>query len=511
MPPNPKHPSRPGRPAVELPFDDGDAAPHREYPSNPTVRKPPRKAEEVIPTSVYELKPQKDEEFPPSYNQDGDESGFKPAFVYVERGPGQGQLVPVRQGVTVIGRASVAELRLQHPSISRRHAQIVRKGEFFYVKDLGSQNGTYVNAQKISSEVEVHPGDELAVGSALLKLRGPVKEADSASVPSVKISRPKKKGSSGALKVALFAGAVGFGLAAFMMYALLANQQKNKPSFFAGTAKAEPVVAPEHEDAVDVEISADDPVSVKIQQAMAKQEVPAPQPVEAVAAVAVEKEQPKREVVRAPPASAVAAAKGDLKRAPKVVTASAKSSKIADAFEDEAEAAPARVAAAAPTGNNAAQILARYEAGNVDAAIGLADKAGNTALLGKLQAFKSSYDGAKKAFASNNAAGAIKGYEKALSVDEQLSSGWGSYGIEIRKQLATIYTLVGQHYASNDSPAEAKKAFGVALKHDPANAKARAGLAAVANAQQDDEEEAPAKKAPAPKKARAAIDDAFGD
>ncbi|MFL5320504.1 MAG: FHA domain-containing protein [Myxococcaceae bacterium] len=523
--------------AVELPFDDGEVTPLQaddprpqrvpQFPSNGAARKAPRKAEEAIPTSVYEVK-QQDEEFQPSY-EDGSHSdpGFKPAFLYVERGPGAGQLVPVRQGLLIIGRASVSELRLQHPSISRRHAQITRKGEFFYVKDLGSQNGTYVNRQKLDTEVEVQPGDEIACGNALLKLRGPVQAADSASV-SVAMPRPKRKATSGAVKVALFAGAVGFGLAAVMMFALLHSQ---KPSYQELPSKKPvsktdaPLLAAKKSDSPVV--ITEDEVSVKIQklekEAQAKKAAQQnEQQAEVEPAVAkVEKESP---------VSAVAMTKGQVKKTPEpkkvaMVTSSKKSSAKEEDAEDDSSAK------ASPSGARGA-IMARYEAGNVGAAIELAKKAGDSELVGKLEKFQSAYDAAKDAVDSNNTNGAVKNYEAALKIDKTLSSGWGKYGTEIQRELGRIYALGGNAFLKGGDESNAKKAFSKALSYDPNNNTAKNGLAqlggddekpvaskraAIADACADDEAPAPKKKAAPKAKAekpagkRAAIDDAFGD
>ena len=115
-----------------------------------------KRAEEAIPTSIFDTE-KHDREMQAQYG--AGQNAYKPAFLYVERGPGQGQLLEVKQGTLVIGRASVSELRLQHPSISRRHTQIRRVGEQFFVKDLGSQNGTFVNKTRIAAETEARPGD----------------------------------------------------------------------------------------------------------------------------------------------------------------------------------------------------------------------------------------------------------------------------------------------------------------------------------------------------------------
>jgi pSer/pThr/pTyr-binding forkhead associated (FHA) protein len=57
--------------------------------------------------------------------------------------------------------------------VSRRHAQFVRSGGGYLVKDVGSLNGTYVNRQRID-EVLLTGGDEVQIGKyRLVYLSGP--------------------------------------------------------------------------------------------------------------------------------------------------------------------------------------------------------------------------------------------------------------------------------------------------------------------------------------------------
>ena len=102
---------------------------------------------------------------------DGAQKDLSPAFLYVEQGPGQGQLLELKHGPVEIGRASTANLRIRHPSISRRHVEIRRVGERFFLKDLGSQNGTRVNNVPVVSEVELKPMASIVLGGAIVRLR----------------------------------------------------------------------------------------------------------------------------------------------------------------------------------------------------------------------------------------------------------------------------------------------------------------------------------------------------
>ena len=62
-----------------------------------------------------------------------------------------------------IGRSDNNDLVLASPQISRQHAKINRIGDGLYIQDLGSSNGTFVNAQRIGTQaVALQPTDEIA-------------------------------------------------------------------------------------------------------------------------------------------------------------------------------------------------------------------------------------------------------------------------------------------------------------------------------------------------------------
>jgi predicted RNA-binding Zn-ribbon protein involved in translation (DUF1610 family) len=75
---------------------------------------------------------------------------------------------------TLIGRSPDCDVFLDDVTVSRKHAELLRDGERFTVKDLGSLNGTFVNRRRIEAEeVEVEDDDELQIGKYRLTfLRG---------------------------------------------------------------------------------------------------------------------------------------------------------------------------------------------------------------------------------------------------------------------------------------------------------------------------------------------------
>jgi pSer/pThr/pTyr-binding forkhead associated (FHA) protein len=79
----------------------------------------------------------------------------------------------------VIGRAQDADLALDDEDLSRRHMELLRRGERLFVKDLGSKNGSRLGDKPLPPNQEVHwkPSDALHLGSHRLSYTDPVKEA----------------------------------------------------------------------------------------------------------------------------------------------------------------------------------------------------------------------------------------------------------------------------------------------------------------------------------------------
>jgi hypothetical protein len=85
----------------------------------------------------------------------------------VERAPGHvpGMEYEVGEGA-VMGRGDQAEIRLEDPFASSRHARLVRQGAAIVIEDLGSTNGTYLNEELLSGPQPLHPGDRVRIGDS---------------------------------------------------------------------------------------------------------------------------------------------------------------------------------------------------------------------------------------------------------------------------------------------------------------------------------------------------------
>jgi len=91
--------------------------------------------------------------------------------VAVVGGPFSGQVWPLLPGSTTIGRTRDADLRLDHPSISRCHFRLTVGSGACTVEDLGSANGTWVEGRAVSGPTAVRPGELIEAGACLFEVR----------------------------------------------------------------------------------------------------------------------------------------------------------------------------------------------------------------------------------------------------------------------------------------------------------------------------------------------------
>jgi FHA domain len=85
----------------------------------------------------------------------------------VERAPGHevGMIYDL-DGDLVLGRGERAEIRLEDPFASSRHARIYEQGNTVVVEDLQSTNGTYLNEELLETPRPLHPGDRVRIGDS---------------------------------------------------------------------------------------------------------------------------------------------------------------------------------------------------------------------------------------------------------------------------------------------------------------------------------------------------------
>jgi DNA-binding winged helix-turn-helix (wHTH) protein len=76
-----------------------------------------------------------------------------------------GQAFALRAGENVVGRGAEAQVRVDLPGVSRRHARIVISDTSVLIEDLDSKNGTFVGDNRVTAPVVLEPGDVVSFGS----------------------------------------------------------------------------------------------------------------------------------------------------------------------------------------------------------------------------------------------------------------------------------------------------------------------------------------------------------
>jgi hypothetical protein len=90
----------------------------------------------------------------------------------VERSPGMdtGDERELTQGIT-IGRADTNGLSVPDAFVSHMHARVFRRGQYWYIEDLGSTNGTFLNERRIAQPTQLKVYDEVRLGETVLRYR----------------------------------------------------------------------------------------------------------------------------------------------------------------------------------------------------------------------------------------------------------------------------------------------------------------------------------------------------
>ncbi|AEF38496.1 FHA domain-containing protein FhaB/FipA [Hoyosella subflava] len=89
----------------------------------------------------------------------------------VTQGALAGTRITLSSQPILLGRADDSTLVLTDDYASNRHARISPKGNDWYVEDLGSTNGTYLDRAKVTTAVRVPLGTPIRVGKTVIELR----------------------------------------------------------------------------------------------------------------------------------------------------------------------------------------------------------------------------------------------------------------------------------------------------------------------------------------------------
>ena len=91
-------------------------------------------------------------------------------LLFAQSGPKRGQRFFFERN-TLLGRGPLADLEVEDPAVSRRHALITIQDGRCFLSDLGSGNGTYLNGDRIAAPAALADGDQVRVGSTSFQFR----------------------------------------------------------------------------------------------------------------------------------------------------------------------------------------------------------------------------------------------------------------------------------------------------------------------------------------------------
>ena len=76
---------------------------------------------------------------------------------------GGGDTIPLMRSPLTMGRRESCDVCLRFPNVSGQHCELKFQDGAWYIRDLGSTNGTKVNGQRLQGNKALRPGDEITI------------------------------------------------------------------------------------------------------------------------------------------------------------------------------------------------------------------------------------------------------------------------------------------------------------------------------------------------------------
>ncbi len=94
-------------------------------------------------------------------------STFPSSILWVKGGPNDGSSINLGDGLTLMGRAETNNIVVDEPNVSRQHAGIRSTDSGFWIEDMNSRNGTFVNGEEVEGEgVRLYDNDKIELGGS---------------------------------------------------------------------------------------------------------------------------------------------------------------------------------------------------------------------------------------------------------------------------------------------------------------------------------------------------------
>ena len=115
--------------------------------------------------------------------------------LYIVNGSDEGRSFDLKGDTIYIGRSPDNDIQIKDRFVSRKHLRIFRKGSKYFIKDLKSKNGTFINGKQIPSgvEFELKEGLTIAIGMSVICLDKESSEDVVSFLESIRLSRDISK------------------------------------------------------------------------------------------------------------------------------------------------------------------------------------------------------------------------------------------------------------------------------------------------------------------------------
>jgi FHA domain len=92
-------------------------------------------------------------------------AGVEPRLeVVAAMGHEPGSVFDLGNGGATLGRAASSDIEVDDPFASSAHARIFPRGDFMYIEDMGSTNGTYLNGRQVRRAEQLKMADTIRIG-----------------------------------------------------------------------------------------------------------------------------------------------------------------------------------------------------------------------------------------------------------------------------------------------------------------------------------------------------------